>query len=577
MGLLKHWRFLLLTLVAMTALVGSAACGDDDDEGDDGGSPTATTADETPAGDGRQQGGDVIVQGTEFASLDAHFSSFAQDISLMRMIWRGLYTLDKNNEPQPAMAASAPDISADGKTVTVTLKDGLKWSDGDPLTAEDFRAGILRTCNPTIAGEYQYILTNIVGCDAHYGNEAGFDQALEDAIGVKAVDDTTIEFSLQESGPTFPTILTMWMTFPVPVHLFPTSSAEWPAGEDAPGKLAYNGPYILTEYKTQDHVTLEPNPNWAAPAGVSPTLDSITIKFIDDLAVAANAYRNDELQATDVDLTQLEQLKGEFGENDQYFKFLAASTRGLQFQHNKPPLDKFEVRLALSRAIDREQLVIVATQGGNAATTSWIPETVPGGAATDAFEDVIGFDPAAAAKALSDAGYPDGAGFPKLTILVGDSPTAKSVAEFLQQSFKTHLKIDVDIEVVDGQTRSKRYTAKQFELFHGGWVQDYPDPENWVIGLYDTGGSLNNGECSDADIDALIEDAKFNPDYAERIDQYTEINNLIVEHLCNIAPYWHEYNHWLVNDTLTGLAENQTVQDAAMAGDWAAEAWGLKE
>ena len=122
MRLLKHWRFLLLTAVAMTALVAFAACGDDDDEGDDGGSPTAT-GEETPAGDGRQQGGELTIQGNEFQKLDPHFSSFASDISLHRMLWRGLYSLDTDNVPVPAMAASDPEVSADGTTVTVTLKD----------------------------------------------------------------------------------------------------------------------------------------------------------------------------------------------------------------------------------------------------------------------------------------------------------------------------------------------------------------------------------------------------------------------------------------------------------------------
>ena len=87
--------------------------------------------------------------------LDPHFSSFAQDISVQRMVWRGLYSLDTDNEPLPAMADGDPEISADGTTVTVTLKDGLLWSDGDPLLAEDFVLGIQTTCNPVNAGEYQ--------------------------------------------------------------------------------------------------------------------------------------------------------------------------------------------------------------------------------------------------------------------------------------------------------------------------------------------------------------------------------------------------------------------------------------
>jgi ABC-type oligopeptide transport system substrate-binding subunit len=587
---------LLISLIAVLAL-GLAACGDDD-EGDDGdtGTPAPTGGTGTPAptdgGDGRIEGGELTVQSVEFASLDPHFSSFAQDISIQRMLWRGLYTLDIDNVPQPAMASAAPEVSADGLTVTVPLREGLVWSDGDDLLAEDFVAGIKRTCNPVNAGEYYYVLLNIAGCADYYGALAedalGPDatdeelQPLHDAVAVEAVDDTTVEFTLLEPQPTFPIIISLWMTFPVPVHIdrfanaTPTAPGDW--GTDG-SALAFNGPYVLTGYSPQESATLEPNESWSAdysPVNAAPTLDTLTIRFIDDLAQAANAYRNDELSSTDVDLTQLETIVSEFGEGEEYFKFLTPSTRGLQMQMEVPPLDDFNVRLALSRAIDREALNQVAVQGGNEPSTSWIPE-VTGGHPPDEFDDIIGFDPEAAAAALAEAGYPDGDGFPTLTILVSDAPQNVAVAEFLQDAFLTNLNIDTEVEIVDGPTRSSRFTEEQFELFHGGWIQDYPDPENWILGLFDTPGTLNHYNCSDPDIDALVEEARFNTDDTERKQQYLEINTLISERLCGIAVYWHENNHWLVKPDLLGVREYISGQDGSIAADWAAEAWGLSE
>lgn len=591
MSSLRDWRYLLLSFVAIGALLAFAACGDDDD-GD--GEETPAPAEGSPSGE-RIDGGELTVQSVEFASLDPHFSSFAQDISLDRMLWRGLYTLDIDNVPQPAMAESEPEISADGLTYTVTMKDGLTWSDGDDLKAEDYVAGIIRTCNPVNAGEYQYVLTEIVGCDDYYNALAGPDgeaetpddlqptdpavAELESAVGVRAVDDLTIEFTLSTEKPTFPIILSLWMTFPVPVHLprfanaTPAEPGDW--GTD-PAQLAYNGPYVLISYAPQDNVVLEPNPNWAAPDGVSPTLDQITIRFIDDLAQAANAYRTGELDASDVDLTQLEQLRNEFGDGEEYFKFLAPSTRGLEMQMEKPPLDQLEVRLALSQAIDREQLNQVVVQGGNEPSTSWLP-AVTGGHEPTEFDAVAGFNPTEAAANLEAAGFPNGAGFPTLTILVGDSPAARATAEFLQQSFQTNLNIQTNIEVVDSATRSDRFTEEQFDLFPGGWIQDYPDPENWVLGLFDTEGTLNHYNCSDSDIDALVAEARANTDDDARKAQYKEINELIVTRVCGIAPYWHENNHWLIKPNVVGMRENLAGQDGAMPGDWAAENWGVSE
>ena len=492
------------------------------------------------------------------------------------MLWRGLYTLNGDNIPQSAMAAAEPEVSADGLTYTIRLREGLKWSDGDDLTADDFVAGIYRTCNPDNAGEYEYVLANLAGCDAHYSNEAGFDAALEEEIGVLAVDETTVEYTLIEAQPTFPIILSLWMTFPSPVHLFPNSSDAWPSGSDAPGELAYNGPYVLASYSLQDNVTLEPNPEWAAPAGVSPTLDLLTIKFIDDLAQAANAYRTGEIQVTAVDVTQLESAVSEFGEGDEYFTAVSPITIALGLNLEKPPLDQLEVRLALSQAIDRDELNRVAFKGGHQPTTSWIPE-VTGGHAPDAFEDVIGFDPETARENLAEAGFPDGEGFPELTMLTGDLPESEATAAFFQQAFKTHLNIDIKIETVDFATQGERWTAEQYEMIDAGWLQDYPDPENWVIGQFDTPGIGNHYNCSDEDIDSLLEEARFNTDDGERREQYKELNELIVTRLCGAVPYRHFSNHWLIKPNVVGMRENLSGQDFSAAADWASEYWGVSE
>src|SRR3989304_4876131 len=230
-----RWGFLPLAVAVVAAFAAFAACGDE--EGDGG--PPADQSPAPPSGE-RIQGGALRVHGIEPQSLDPHFSSFAQDISFERMVWRGLYSLGTDNVPQPAMADGEPEISADGKTLTVNLKEGLLWSDGDPLTAEDFVLGIHRTCNPVNAGEYQYLLSNIAGCDDYFTALAGPDgdpgtdddldpstdlTDLRNAVGVQAIDETTIEFTLQNPGPTFQVILSLWMTFPVPAHLMPDPAA----------------------------------------------------------------------------------------------------------------------------------------------------------------------------------------------------------------------------------------------------------------------------------------------------------------------------------------------------------------
>jgi ABC-type oligopeptide transport system substrate-binding subunit len=137
------------------------------------------------------------------------------------------------------------------------------------------------------------------------------------------------------------------------------------------------------------------------------------------------------------------------------------------------------------------------------------------------------------------------------------------------------LGIEINIEVLDAPTRSQRFTSEDFDLFPGGWIQDYPDPENWIIGLYDTDGGLNHYNCSDPEIDRLIGEAQFNTDNEERLAQYAEVNELISAGLCGIAVWYHQGDHYLIADNVGGAREFSTSQDRVLAGDWAAEEWYL--
>jgi oligopeptide transport system substrate-binding protein len=595
----RFWLSLFGVFVLAAGLV-AVGCGDDDDDDDDADVTEEETEEEAAdeeepeedgaAADERQQGGEVVLHSLEPEEFDPHASSFAQDISFERMVWRGLYSLDAENNvvaDANGIAAGEPEISEDGMTFTVTLNEGLVWSDGDDLLAEDFVAGFKRTCNPVNAGDYAYLLTDLTpiqGCSEFFNALTDADgnaidpatvdlQALEDAVAVTAVDDLTIEIQLAAPSVTFPIIMSLWPTFPVPVHLpqfanqTPDAPGEW--GAD-PSALVYNGPYVWVEYTAQDSIVLEPNPNWSG--AVTPTLDRITLRLIDDAAVANNAFRNEELDFALADSAQLAALEQEFP--NEFLLVAIPSTRGLEMQLEDETLSDLNVRLALSRAIDRETLNEVVTSGGNIPTTSWIPEEISG-TPIGTYDETLGFDPEGAQAALAEAGYEGGAGFPELSILVGDTPAARATAEFLQQQFQEILGISTTIEVVDSATRSTRFTSEEFDLFPGGWIQDYPDPENWIVGLFDTDGGNNHYNCSMPEIDSLVAEAISNTNDEERREQYREIERLILENVCGIAPYWHESNKYLIRDYLVGFRENAVGQDAVIAGDWNAEAWGL--
>jgi oligopeptide transport system substrate-binding protein len=567
---------LRLLLAVVTGLaVACASCGDDNSESADtteeGGAPEAS--------DGRRQGGQLTIASAPFESLDPRI---AFDLHLYAMLWRGLYSLGADNQltaERNGVAAGLPEVSEDGLVVTVRLKEGLKWSDGDDLRAEDFVAGVVRSCNP-LASEDVVGFSNVVGCeDMFFADPDAADlSSLQAAIGVRAVDVLTIEFTLRQAQPTFPaSALTTSFSTPVPVHLprFATATPENPGEWGAsPADLVYNGPYVLVSV---DDVaaSFEPNPEWAG--ATEPRVDRLNVRFYDGVPGALDAYR-----AGDVDVVQLSNLAGpeeieaarrEFSAD--YGQHTAPATRALHMNLTSPVLSNLDVRLALARAIDRELLNEVVYGATNIATTSWIPPPVSG-VAEGSYDDAIGFDPEAARRHLEAAGYANGEGFPVLSFLIGPSPETVAVAEFLGRQFKEVLNIETDVEEVDGPTLFQRLPSGQFDMYLFGWVGAYGDPEEWLLGLFNTGGSTNWDSCSDPEIDALIKQAEFDTDDQRRRESYLEAERLVIERVCGVAPFAHLAFRYLLKPSLTGFVESISTQDYLYPGDGTPEAWGFR-
>ncbi|HJX60924.1 MAG TPA: peptide ABC transporter substrate-binding protein [Dehalococcoidia bacterium] len=579
----------LLPLVALLALLLVAAACDEDEEpttpgatGTPGAGASPTAGAQAPA---EQQ--EIVVQSGQPEFFDPHRSNFEQDIAIARMLWRGLYQLqvgaDGGIEAVPAMADGEPTVS--GNVYTVKLKSGLKWSDGVAMTAADFVYGVQRECDAAVASPYQYVLgasiLGIVGCDEFFEALGSADepktptpeelQALRDAVGIKAIDDTTLEVTLLAPKPTFTTIMSLWAAFPARQDVIEQFGDKW----TDPGNIVTNGPFILTGLTpgAGGEVVLEPNPNWALEP--KPALRKLTIKFIDDTEAAFRAFQTGELDITNIPAPEIPTIQADPELNKQFLQVGAARIWSVELQMENEVIAKPEVRLALSRAIDRETLVKVVYNDSFLPATYWLVQGLPGFQGNAAFEDITGYDPEAAKQALADAGYPNGEGFPTLTLTTLDRPDRKAEAEFLQKNWKDILGIDIEIQTVDAKTRSSTFNSENFELFPGGWQNDYPDPENSLIGLFDTDGGNNHYNCSDPDIDAKLAAAGTETDNAARIKLLQEAETLIVTRLCGAIPIYQNAFLYLADSKMGGMNPNGQI-DAAMPGNWCAECWYVK-
>src|SRR5215208_1848752 len=269
----------LLGLLLGLAVMLVAACGSDDKKESSSSQATVAPGGAATTAAGAQPGGrpadaaadDQQILRASFQEpqyLDPHRSTYAADISIERMLFRGLFQLDKDAKPVPALAVELPTqqnggISADGKTYTVKLKPGLKWSDGSPLTMKDFEYSLLRPLDPAVAGDYAFLLENVAGAAKYMAAKADAPdlQQLRAAVGVKAVDDTTLEIKLENAEPTFLIKISLWASFPVKQDVV---EREKDKAFTEGGKLVGTGPYMLKEWKPKESITLVPNPNWAS-------------------------------------------------------------------------------------------------------------------------------------------------------------------------------------------------------------------------------------------------------------------------------------------------------------------------
>jgi oligopeptide transport system substrate-binding protein len=576
---IRSKRFLLPLSVLTVGLVFAAACGGGDGGGETPPGGATVTATEPSGGEGVAPADQqkITITNTAPEFVDPHKSNFEQDIGLARMLWRGLYNLVDDGtgtggvKVVPEMAAGPPAVN--GTEYTVKIKPGQQWSDGQPVTAADFVYGITRGCDPDVASPYQYILgaglLDVNGCDELAQNDdPAQKQALVDALGVTAPDESTLVLSLGRVVPNFETLTSLWVTYPARKDVIEAKGDQW----SLPENIVTNGPFTLSEYTAGNggQAVLVPNPNWQ---GTEPALQQITVKFIDDLTAALRGFGTGEIQMTAIQPTDVAQARDQYG--DEVIVDPGARITAVEVQLADATLADFNVRLALSRAIDREELVRVVFDDVHIPAYFWTVNAAVGAVGSEPFKNKIGFDVAAAKQALADAGYADGAGFPELAILLTDTPINRDLADYLVKAWSDNLGITVTPEFVEGRVRSQRFNDRDFQLLPGGWQSDYPDIENFIVGLFDTDGGNNKYGCSMPEIDAAITKAGAATDDAARIAAYQEAETVIVNNLCGVIPIYQNGRPWVVDSTVGGVVTSG-VLDAGSPGNWCPECWYVK-
>lgn len=468
--------------------------------------------------------------GGEPATVDPQKASFVDQIQFIMMNYQPLMTFDLDMKPIPG-AAESFEVSEDGTVYTFKIPEGSQYSDGTPLTAANFEYAWTRLADPETQGEYQSLPCGIIKGYSDFSAAACQGKTLTETLeldleslragfGVKAIDDTTLEITLEAPAPYFPAMAALWIGAP-------TRQEDVEKGEDwwyDPENYIGNGPFTLVEWEHETRAVWEANPNWR----LGPIkLTGLEYYMINDSQVAFQAYQNGELDILPVAPEDLEAVNGDPTLSAEANPLPGSCTFYFGFNLNKAPFDNPQVRAAFAQAFDREAWNRDIFNGLGNPTQSFIPVGFPG---YQELPDIYPFNAEAAKQTLADAGFADGAGLPEIKLTYSASARNNTRFEWVANQLKQNLGIDAVLDPVDSTAYSALFqdptTVPQF--FSLGWCADYPDPQNW-ISLFRTGGVLNDRVgYTNPEFDELTQQADVEQDETKRFEMYAEAEKMLL-------------------------------------------------
>jgi oligopeptide transport system substrate-binding protein len=491
--------------------------------------------------------------GTEPPTADPSLATDTTSIAVDGNIFMGLTVIDQVTSETKPFLATDWSASDDGLTYTFNMRDDIPWvqyntttGEVDPVyddagnqrfvNAHDVEYGVKRTLDPATGSTYAYVLYIIKNAQAVNTGEEGV--TLDD-VGVKAVDDYTVEFTLETPAGFFPTIASMWVAYPMPQWTIDAAGDKW----TEPGTIVTNGPYVMTEWVHGSEMKLAKNPYW--PMADTVQIDEIHFLMIVETSTAFALYENGELDTAAVPLPEIDRVKADPVLGAEYYQAPVACTYYYGFVNNKPPMDDARVRQAFSMTVDKQSLIDNVLKGGQQPAGFFAPPGIFGRPDDDSGIG-LAYDPAAANALLDE--YLTEKGITRddldITLMHNTSEGHAAIAAAIQQMWLDNLGVNVNVEnqewsvYLDTLNKSTPL-ADVPQVFRMGWCADYADENNWVYEVFnaDAGANRLRRGCVDdtceevvlQDFDNITEEARAEQDPAVRKELYTEAERLLSE------------------------------------------------
>ena len=531
-----------LALVLAAAMLSSAVlsgCGGNDSKPDGG------EGQEAQAG---EEGNHLVVEvGPDPETIDPALNSASDGNIMIIHLFEPLLNMDKDNNIIGGMAETW-DVSEDGLTYTFHLREGLKWSDGTPLTANDFVYTFKRVADPMTAAPYGYDLLCMI---------KGYDEAAAgnlDALAVSAPDDQTFVVELAHPCVYFDKICAYTTLSPVQQATVEANGEAWAID---PATYICNGAMKIKEWVPGSHILMEKNENyWNADAV---TADTIKFVLMEDANAAYSAYNAGEVMfIKDVPTEEVPNLR----ENPEFHVDPLLGTYYISLNLNRGYFQDVRVRQALSLALDRQYIADIIMQGTYTPAKNFVGPGVSDVEPRSSFSDVtietygeffhtddFEGDLAKAKELLADAGYPNSEGFPMIEYMTNDAGYHKPLAEYLQSAWG-ELGINMDIKIVEWATFTPTRRNGDYDIARNGWIYDYDDPSN-LLNLFETENGNNDGKYSNPEYDAKTETARKTADREEHYRLLHEAEQMLLEDMAMIPIAW-QNEFWLQKPELQG-------------------------
>ncbi len=481
--------------------------------------------------------------GPEPEDLDPHIVEGVPEHRILLALFEGLVTYDPvNSRPVPG-AAKSWDVSEDGRLYTFHLRDDAKWSNGDLVTAEDFVFAFQRALSRNLGAPYADRLYALKGGeDYHKGVIDDFSK-----VGVKALNEHTLQLELVKPLPYFLSLLTGMTWYPVHKDTLlkhgkiDQRGTAWTRA----GNLVSNGPFKLKNWKIGTEVVVEKNPNYWDASNVK--LKEIHFHSIENPNTEERAFKTGGLHMTEtLPLPKVASYKG----TPYLFTAPYFSNYAYGFNTQKPPFDDVRVRQAMSLALDRRAIVENVTKRGEDPAFSFVPPGAAGYATTAKLEENV----ERAKELLAEAGYPNGEGFPPVTLIYNTSDIHRSIAEALQHMWAKNLNIHVELVNQEWKVFLQERSSRNNNLYRFGWVGDYLDP-NAFLELYTSDSGNNNSGWKNAEYDNYILQANSTLDQKKRFEAFDKAENLLMKEL-PVLPLYIWVTTYLVRPEVKGWYPN---------------------